>query len=504
MPNPATDKFFKIWDEQGLMLTYDDIRLEPRYSEVLKDTSVISLASRFSRNVGLIIPLVSAAMDTVTEYRMAIAMAKFGGIGTIHRGMTPKEQANQVARVKHHLHGCIDTPITVVDTDTVEDVRRLRADKGYEFESFPVLNVLGKLSGLVTGNDLDVAMPEDSLGKIMTPLSKLIYASPETSKEEVLELMRTRKVKVVPLIDSQGNLTGMFARKDLLRIFKGTSTHNVDSNGRLRVAAAIGVGPTEIQRAIMLVEKGCDVLVIDTAHGHTPEVGGIIKELKSMNISCDIVAGNISTAEAAQFLAQAGADGVRVGQGPGSICTTRIIAGMGVPQATAVYECARALRGMDISVCADGGIRNSGDIIIALALGAQSVTIGGILAGTDEAPGDMFIQQGQQLKAYRGMGSLGAMRDRKASRERYSQGDVPLDKLVPEGVEGVVPYKGPLEKVIDQLNGGMRAGFGYQGARGIQELQNNACVKRMTQAGTAESHPHSLIMFKEAPNYSGK
>ncbi len=502
MPNQATDKFFEIREMQHTPLTYDDILLKPRYSEVLADLSSISLRSRFSRNVVLVIPLVSAAMDTVTEYRMAIAMAKSGGIGTIHRGMNPGEQAAQVAKVKHHLHGRIDKPITMLDTDTVDDVQRLIKERDYEFESFPILGSNGKLVGLVTGNDLKFATSTDRLVNIMTQLPDLILAEHNTSKAEALALMRAKKVKVIPLVDPSGILTGMFAHKDLLRTISGT-THNVDHNGRLRVAAAIGVGPAEIERAIMLANSGVDALVIDTAHGHTPQVAEMIKALKTnANISCDIVAGNISTAEAAKFLADAGADGVRVGQGPGSICTTRIITGMGVPQATAVYECARALRNKDVPVCADGGIRSSGHIVIALALGASSVTLGGMLAGTDEAPGDVFtLQGGQQVKTYRGMGSLGAMRDRQASRDRYGQRGVPVDKLVPEGVEGAVPYKGPLEGVITQLVGGVRAGFGYQGANNISTLQNNAHAHRITYAGASESHPHDLTGIIDAPNY---
>ena len=344
MANQAMDEFFDMLRTQGLKVTYEDLLLEPDLSDVFEDLSTVSLVSRFSRNVGLNVPIVSAAMDTVTEAAMAIAMVKLGGLGTIHRGMTPEEQAKHVARVKHCLHGFISAPITMRDTDTVAVVQSLRIEKGYAFESFPILNEQGQFVGLVTGNDLDVAEHEDVLDKTMMPLSKLITGKPGMSKDEAFTRMKQRKVKVIPLVDADGHLVGMYCRKDLLRIRKGSSNYNVASDGRLRVAAAIGVSEGEFERGLLLAEKGCDALVIDMSHGHAPKVAEMIRRLRAAGVACDLVAGNVSTAKAALYLADAGVDGIRVGQGPGSICTTRIMSGMGVPQGSAVYDCARALR----------------------------------------------------------------------------------------------------------------------------------------------------------------
>ena len=498
MPNAQTDKFFERWAEEGLMVTYGDLLLKPRFSAIMADASVVSLTSRFSRHTELKVPVVSAAMDTVTEAAMAIAMAKCGGLGTIHRAMTPDEQAKQVARVKHYMQAFIAAPITVCAGDTVASLHALRLEKGYEFESFPVLDDQGKLVGLVTGNDLDDPESHDKLGKIMLPLAKLIVGDPRMKKTQALERMREGRVKVIPLVDADGRLAGMYSRKDLLRARKGSSMHNVDGEGRLRVAAAVGVGSGEFERALLLAEKGCDALVIDMAHGHTPEVADMTRRLKAAKIESDVVAGNVSIAEAAVFLAEAGVDGIRVGQGGGSICITRVVAGMGVSQGTAVYECAKALRRRNVPVCADGGITLSRDIVLAIALGAESVTVGSLLAGTDEAPGDVSWEKGQRVKSYRGMGSLDVMKKR--ATKRYSEQDI----LVPEGVAGAVSYKGALETVLGQYMGGLRTGMAYQGARTLAELCENACVQRVTPAGNTESHPHDLVVIKETPNYTGQ
>jgi len=504
MLNESMVKFFRNAGDQ--MLTFGDVRLLPGYSET--PPSKISFASRFSRNVGLLVPFVSAAMDTVTESDAAIAMAKLGGIGVIHRRLSPKQQASEVGRTKHALHGFIDRPITVLDTQSVQSVLDLCGKKRYKFDSFPVLDRNGKLVGIVTGRDFEVCIDHSlPVGKIMTPFSKLKVASAGTTRECAYELMRQYKVKFIPLVDKNRHPKGMYSRKDLVRIFEGRARHNVDRQGRLRVAAAIGDTLAERQRAKLLVEKGCDVIVIDMAHAFTKRVFGQLRWLKS-NLDVDVVVGNIATGEAAKAFAHTGTDGVKVGIGPGSICTTRIISGVGVTQLTAIYECARALRedGLDIPVCADGGIRYSGDIPVALGAGAHSVMMGNVFAGTDESPGTITLnERGRQVKDYRGMGAVGVMQSRTLSAsDRYRRTGIPDDEVVSEGVPAKVPYKGPLRKVVGQLVGGMRSGFHMVGAANVEELQAKARFMRLTAAGIEESHPHGIQITEMPPNYTGR
>ncbi|MFH1307242.1 MAG: IMP dehydrogenase [archaeon] len=481
--------------EQGLALTFDDVRLRTGHSEIMPDK--VNLASKFSRNISLNIPITSAAMDTVTEYRLAVELAKLGGLGVIHRGLTIEEQASQVAKVKYHLNGLIDKPICVNEDETVSSILLKIERKNYNFHSFPVLNSGGKLAGLITGRDFEFCDDLSLKAKdIMT--SNIISAPTGTTFEQAYSLMKREKKRILPLVTGTGEISGMYIFSDLKRIKSGCyDLYNVDNKGQLRVAAAIGTGPEALERVSRLREKNIDVVVIDTAHGDSKDVFDTLKEIKR-NYSLEVVVGNVSMGESAKRLADVGADGIKVGQGPGSICTTRIIAGVGRPQVSAVYDCARAVNS-EIPVCADGGLRNSGDIVIAIAAGANSVMLGSMLAGTDESPGEIVFFEGRQWKDYRGMGSLGALKSSKASRSRYRQLDE--TKLVPEGVEGLVPYKGKLGNIIIQYIGGLRAGMGYVGAASIQELRDKGQFDRFTSSGVSESHPHTIRITKDAPNY---
>jgi IMP dehydrogenase len=495
------DAFFQKMDALALALTYDDVRLKTAYSEV--DPREVNIETRFSRNIPLKCPIVSAAMDTVTESRMAIALAKIGGIGVIHKALQPEAQASQVKRVKLHLNGLIEKPVTVSEHRTIQAIEEMRREKDYGFNTFPVVNNDEKLIGLLTRNDFDFCENwQLTAGEAMTPLAELTTAPLGTNLETAYKTMRDARKKVLPLITPTGGVGGMFVFSDAKRLSKSSSLsrHNVDANGHLRVAAAIGTGEAEIARAELLIKAGCDVIVIDTAHGDSKNVYDTLKVFKKLYPSIDIVVGNISEPESAARLADAGADGIKVGQGPGSICTTRIIAGVGCPQVTAVYNCAHAVRGQNIPICADGGIRNSGDIPIAIAAGADCVMLGRGLAGTTETPGSVKETPKGRVKIYRGMGSLGAMQASKASRERYRQGDVASDKLVPEGVETIVPYQGDAEPVIFRQIGGLRAGMGYTGSGSIRELQENGDFRRMSGAGLTESHPHDVTIIESNHN----
>ncbi|MGC9599393.1 MAG: IMP dehydrogenase [Minisyncoccia bacterium] len=490
------DKFFKELEALGLAVTYDEVRLKTDYSDVMPSATV--LTSRFSRNVPLKIPITSAAMDTVTESRMAIAMAKLGGLGVIHRGFTPKEQSEEVRRVKFHLSGLIETPITIRENMTFQEVETMRRERGFSFHSFPVVDARGKLAGLITENDFDFS--GDGSQKVKSVMTRDLVTAPKgTSIDKAYEIMLKAKKKVLPLVN-RGNLVGMYLFSDLKRIKSGRSgKYNVDSHGRLRVAAAVGVNDDAMERAEAL--KGfADVLVIDTAHGDSKDVIQTIKALKKA-YRVDVVAGNISRGESAKRLVAAGADGVKVGQGPGSICTTRIVAGIGCPQVTATYEVAKALEKTDVPICADGGIENSGDIPIAIGAGAHSVMLGKLLAGTKEAPGEVDFRFETPMKRYRGMGSLSAMEESRSSRERYREANTAKDRFVPEGVEGLVPYVGELETVMHQYVGGLQKGMGYVGARTIEELRSNAEFIRISAAGIKESHPHGVRIVRDAPNY---
>lgn len=419
----------------------------------------------------------------------------------IHRNLSPKAQAKEVARVKFFLNGLIAKPFTVRETDTIEEILNRRKEKKWKFHSLPVVNGAGKVVGLLTENDFDFC---DDLSKpareVMT--TELITAPPDTSLDEAYNLMREARKKVLPLVYEERKLAGMYTFSDLKRIkSKKSAIYNVDDRGQLRVAAAVGAGDAALERAELLIEQGVDAIVIDTAHGDSREVIRTLRELKRLFPATDVVAGNISEPESAKRLTDAGADGVKVGQGPGSICTTRIIAGIGCPQLTAVYNCAHAIEGSGVPVCADGGIEYSGDIPVGIGAGAHSVMIGRLLAGTEETPGDTVLFQGTKMKDYRGMGSLGAMESSNESKERYRQAGEAKGKLVPEGVEGLVPYQGEVSKVIEMLVGGLRSGMGYVGAATIEELREKADFRRPSAAGIRESHPHGIFITKDAPNY---
>lgn len=500
MPSEKTRKFFEKMEELGLKLTYDDVRLVTRYSDV--EPTKADLTTKLTRNVPLRIPIVSSPMDTVTTAPMAIAIAEAGGAGSIYRIEDMEEQGREVQRTKFSLNGLIKTPITVTKSSVISDIQKMKKEKGYKFETFPVLEEDGRLAGLVSGSDFDFCEDHSQeVTSIMTNVDDLVLAPKGTSKRDAMDIMSKNKKKVLLLVE-QGMLVGMYIYSDLKRIF-GNGMHNVDQNGQLIVGAAVGVGKKALQRAEILAAKGCDYFHIDTAHGDSKNVITTIQELKKLYKDKDVLAGNVSRGEGAIALVKAGADGVAVGQGPGSICTTRVIAGIGVPQVSAIYECARALRDTDVPICADGGINTSGDMVIALSVGASSVMLGRLLAGTEESPGETRIVGGVQVKAYRGMGSFGAMRDNTASRERYGQGDE-LAKVVPEGVEGIVPHRGPVSRVLDQYVGGVRSGLGYNGAMSIAQLQEHAEIFRITNAGLQESHPHDITITSQAPNYTGR
>ncbi|WP_407401882.1 IMP dehydrogenase [Sodaliphilus sp.] len=476
-------------------LTFDDVLLIPAYSQVLpKD---VCLKTRFSRNIELNVPLISAAMDTVTEARLAIAIAREGGIGVIHKNMSIEEQARQVHMVKRAENGMIYDPVTIKRGSTVGDALNMMCE--YHIGGIPVVDDDRKLVGIVTNRDLRFEANLDrAIDDVMTS-ENLVTTNQSTNLEEAAKILQTHKIEKLPVIDAEGKLVGLVTYKDITKA-KDKPNACKDSRGRLRVAAGIGVTADSLMRAKALVDAGVDAIVIDTAHGHTRGVVEVLKQVKAQFPQIDVVVGNIATGEAAKFLVENGADGVKVGIGPGSICTTRIIAGIGVPQLSAVYDVAKALEGTDVPLIADGGIRYSGDIVKALAAGASSVMLGGMFAGVEESPGETIIFNGRKFKTYRGMGSLEAME--KGSKDRYFQGSVTdAKKLVPEGIAARVPYKGSLYEVIYQMLGGLRSGMGYCGAATINELHHAQFV-RITNAGVAESHPHDVTITSEAPNYS--
>ena len=476
-------------------LTFDDVLLIPAYSEVLPNS--VNLLTRFSRNISLNVPLVSAAMDTVTEAQLAIAIAREGGIGVIHKNMSIEEQARQVHMVKRAENGMIYDPVTISRGSTVLDALNLM--KEYKIGGIPVVDENGYLVGIVTNRDLrferNLNRPVD---EVMTK-ENLITTSQSTNLEEAADILQRHKIEKLPVIDKNGKLVGLVTYKDITKA-KDKPNACKDRLGRLRVAAGIGVTPDSLQRAEALVKAGVDAIVIDTAHGHSKGVAGVLRNVKASFPEIDVVVGNIATGDAAKFLVDNGADGVKVGIGPGSICTTRVIAGIGVPQLSAVYDVYKALEGSGVPLIADGGIRYSGDIVKALAAGADSVMLGGMFAGVEESPGETIIFNGRKYKSYRGMGSLEAMET--GSKDRYFQGGVTdSKKLVPEGIAARVPYKGTLYEVVYQMLGGLRAGMGYCGAATINAL-HDAQFTRITGAGVAESHPHDVTITSEAPNYS--
>lgn len=476
-------------------LTYDDVLLIPAYSEVLPRT--VDLSTKFSRNIELKIPFVTAAMDTVTEATMAIAIAREGGIGVIHKNMSIKAQAKQVAIVKRAENGMIYDPITIKKGSTVRDALALMAE--YKIGGIPVVDDEKYLVGIVTNRDLRF---ERSMSKrideVMTK-ENLVTTNQSTDLESAAQILQKYKIEKLPVVDKDGKLVGLVTYKDITKA-KDKPMACKDAKGRLRVAAGVGVTADSFERMQALVDAGADAIVIDTAHGHSKGVIDQLKEAKRRFPNIDIVVGNIATGDAALDLANAGADGVKVGIGPGSICTTRVVAGVGVPQLSAVYEVAKALKGTGVPLIADGGLRYSGDVVKALAAGGYSVMVGSLVAGVEESPGETIIFNGRKFKSYRGMGSLEAMEN--GSKDRYFQsGEADVKKLVPEGIAARVPYKGTLFEVVYQLCGGLRAGMGYCGAQDIEQL-HDAKFTRITNAGVMESHPHDVTITSESPNYS--
>ena len=476
-------------------LTYDDVLLIPAYSEVLPRT--VELATKFSRNIDLKIPFVTAAMDTVTEAQMAIAIAREGGIGVIHKNMSIEDQARQVAIVKRAENGMIYDPVTIQRGKTVADALDIMAE--YHIGGIPVVDDNMKLVGIVTNRDLRFEADQSKLIDEVMTCENLVTTTTTTDLTGAAEILQKNKIEKLPVVDNEGHLVGLITYKDITKAADKPMACK-DAKGRLRVAAGVGVTADTMERIEALVNAGADAIVIDTAHGHSKGVIEKLKEAKQRFPQVDIVVGNIATGEAARMLAEAGADAVKVGIGPGSICTTRVVAGVGVPQLSAVYDVAKALEGTGVPLIADGGLRYSGDVVKALAAGGYSVMIGSLVAGCEESPGETIIYNGRKFKTYRGMGSLEAME--KGSADRYFQGGVKeAKKLVPEGIAGRVPYKGTVQEVIYQLVGGLRAGMGYCGAATIERLHDAQFV-RITNAGVMESHPHDITITSEAPNYS--
>jgi len=479
----------------GEGLTYDDVLL-PAFSEILPRE--VNIKSKFSRNISLNVPIVSAAMDTVTESKMAIAMAREGGIGVLHKNMTIEQQAEKVRKVKRAESGMIIDPVTLPLTAIVSDAKQNM--KEHSIGGIPIVDENGKLIGIVTNRDLRFERNNDRpIIEVMTS-ENLVTAAEGTSLQDAEVILQQHKIEKLPVVDDNYKLVGLITFRDITKLIQKPIS-NKDSYGRLRVAAAIGVTGDAVKRAEALVNASIDAIIIDTAHGHTKGVVAILKEIKNKFPNLDVIVGNIATAEAAKYLVEAGADAVKVGIGPGSICTTRVVAGVGFPQFSAVLEVAAAIKGSGVPVIADGGIRYTGDIPKAIAAGADCVMLGSLLAGTKESPGETIIYEGRKFKSYRGMGSVEAMKQ--GSKDRYFQ-DVEDDikKLVPEGIVGRVPYKGELYESIHQFIGGLRAGMGYCGSKDVDTLKETGRFVKISTAGVQESHPHNVTITKEAPNYS--
>ena len=478
----------------GEGLTYDDVLLVPAYSDVLPRET--DLRTKFTRNIQLNVPIVSAGMDTVTESRLAIAIAQEGGIGVLHKNMTIGKQAAEVRKVKRAENGMITDPITIHVDATVRDALNLMSE--YRIGGIPVVDSHNVLKGIVTNRDLRFERGLDRpISEVMT--SENLITTTEVSFEKAADILQQYKIEKLPVVDHDMHLLGLITYKDIIKV-KARPNACKDSRGRLRVAAAVGISANTMERADALVEAGVDALVVDTAHGHSRGVLEMVKSIRQRYPNIAIVGGNIATGDAARALVEAGADAVKVGIGPGSICTTRVVAGIGVPQLTAVLNVAKALEGTDIPIIADGGIRYTGDIVKALAAGASSIMAGSLFAGVDESPGDTIIFEGRKYKTYRGMGSLEAMQA--GSKDRYFQDmEDDVKKLVPEGIAGRVPYKGTLSEVVYQMVGGLRSGMGYTGSHTIAELKNAQFI-RITSSGILESHPHDVTITQEAPNYS--
>ena len=479
--------------EPRLGLTYDDVVLVPSKSAVLPNE--VDLRTQLTRNIQINIPIISSAMDTVTESRLAIAMAREGGLGIIHRVLAPADQAAEVDRVKKSESGMILDPVTISPDQTIRDAHQLMAK--YRISGIPVTKQK-KLVGILTNRDLRFETRLDLKVSQVMKRDKLVTAPEGTSLEKAREILHEHRIEKLPVVNKQGELKGLITIKDIEKRIKYPNACK-DAHGRLRVGAAVGVGPDTEERLMHLKKAGVDLVVVDTAHGHSQAVLETVKMIKRQHPSLELIAGNIATAEAAKDLLKAGVDAVKVGVGPGSICTTRIVSGSGMPQLTAIADCAKVLEGSGVPIVADGGIKFSGDISKALAAGASTVMLGGLLAGTEESPGETVLYQARTYKVYRGMGSIGAME--RGGGDRYGQSGRPPQKLVPEGIEGRVPYKGPLSAVIYQLVGGVKSGMGYCGCKTIPDLQKNATFIRQTVAGLRESHVHDVIITKEAPNY---
>lgn len=488
-------EFMKLFPGEGL--TFDDVSLCTRYADFLPDKTEIQ--TQFSRNIQLNIPFISAAMDTVTEGDMAIAMAMAGGIGVIHKNLSIPRQAAEVRRVKGYLNGLIENPVVFPEEILVSRLLAEKNAKNYKFCGFPIIRKDGTISGIFTSRDMKFITNYD------VPVSQVMSSNPITAPEgttlvQAFDIMTTRRIGKLPIVRQDGVLAGLYSFHDVKTIIENTeSAINRDDQHKLRVAAAIG--PYDFERAEKLMDAGIDALVIDTAHGHSKGVIETVAILKQKSEQVDVIAGNIGSGEAAKALLAAGADAVKVGIGPGSICTTRVVCGVGIPQLSAIYDVYRAI-GDEIPIIADGGIKYSGDVPKAIAVGSTAVMMGSVLAGTQESPGEKILHQGRTYVVYRGMGSLEAMKNGQGSRERYSQAEVNDNKLVPQGIEGLVQYRGGVENVLTQFIGGLRSSLGYCGARNLSELKKNARFVRVSSAGLYEAHPHEVKIIKDAPNYS--
>ena len=475
-------------------ITFDDVLLQPGASEVLP--ADVNVSTFLTKSISLNIPLISAAMDTVTEARLAIAMAQAGGIGVIHRNLSIEEQAGEVAMVKKYESGVVMNPVTISPTATLGDLRELKARTG--FSGIPVVEADGRIVGIITNRDTRFADDlNESIASLMT--RNVVTVKMDTDPAEARVLLHKHRIERLVIVDNDGKCLGLLTVKDMDKAAVNPNAAK-DAAGRLRVAAASTVGDAGFARTMALIEAGVDAVVIDTAHGHSISVADAVRRAKNVSNAVQIIAGNVATAEATKALIDAGADAVKVGIGPGSICTTRIVAGVGVPQLTAIEQCASAAQKSGIPIIADGGIKFSGDFAKALAAGAATAMMGSMFAGTEEAPGEVFLYQGRSYKAYRGMGSLGAMA--RGSADRYFQKDAAADKLVPEGIEGQVPFKGPVGPILHQMVGGLRAAMGYVGAKDVDELHKKAEFVQITGAGLQESHVHDVMMTRESPNYS--
>lgn len=487
--------FIKQFPFEGL--TFDDISLVTQYADFHPDST--SLETRLTSRINLNIPFVSAAMDTVTEARMAIAMAMLGGIGVIHKNLAPEAQADQVSQVKHHLNGLIHNPVTFKVGQTIAEILAIRKEKEYNFSGFPILDDDGRVAGVLTSKD--IAYAEDVNVKIEEVMTQnLITAPVGTGLEEAYKLMRHNKKGKLPLVDKNGRLAGLYSFTDVHNLIENNlPMANRDARYRLRVAAAVS-GGNDQERVDILAQADVDAIVVDSAHGHTKNIMDMVKWIAKHYPDIDIIAGNVATGEGAAALRDCGAHAVKVGIGPGSICTTRVVCGVGIPQISAVYNAASALKG-SIPVISDGGIRHSGDVPKALVAGAESVMLGSVLAASEESPGEKIIHEGRHYVVYRGMGSLAAMIAGKGSRERYAQASTATEDLVPQGIEGIVPYAGTVKQIMNQFCGGLHSSLGYCGAQNIDELRETGKVVRVTNAGVLEAHPHDVKILREAPNY---